>query len=299
MGRGRHPMRPRPPRSRDGREFRYIALFKPFDVLTQFTDASGRPTLKDYVPVPGVYPAGRLDRDSEGLLLLTDDGRLAHRLTDPRFEHPKTYLAQVERVPDPDALEALRRGVELNDGPTRPAEVELLRRPPTLPDRPVPIRFRKNVPTAWLRLVLREGRNRQVRRMTAAVGHPTLRLVRVAIGPILLGDLQPGQWRDLDADERDRAAAARPGPLEFPPRACKLEYSKDQTRRVPTAANRVQRRHDDARRVARSLDDGQPSPSPQVPDAGGVPQAARAEAGPGVHRRAESRPRPCHRRSIA
>jgi 23S rRNA pseudouridine2457 synthase len=151
--------------------------------------------------VPGVYPVGRLDRDSEGLLLLTDDGRLAHRLTDPRFEHPRTYLVQVERVPAPEALEALRRGVVLNDGPTRPAEVELLDEPPALPDRPVPIRFRKNVPTAWLRLTIREGRNRQVRRMTAAVGHPTLRLVRVAIGPIVLDDLRPGQWRDLTPDE--------------------------------------------------------------------------------------------------
>jgi 23S rRNA pseudouridine2457 synthase len=149
-----------------------------------------------------VYPVGRLDRDSEGLLLLTDDGQLAHRLTDPRFEHPKTYLAQVERLPGPEALEVLRRGVELSDGRTRPAEIELLTEPPTLPDRPVPIRFRKNVPTAWLRLALREGRNRQVRRMTAAVGHPTLRLVRVGVGPILLGDLAPGQWRDLTPDER-------------------------------------------------------------------------------------------------
>ena len=149
-----------------------------------------------------MYPVGRLDRDSEGLLLLTDDGRLAHRLTDPRFEHPKIYLAQVERLPGPEALEVLRRGVELSDGRTRPAEIEVLAGPPSLPDRPVPIRFRKNVPTAWLRLVLREGRNRQVRRMTAAVGHPTLRLVRVGVGPILLGDLAPGAWRDLTPDER-------------------------------------------------------------------------------------------------
>jgi 23S rRNA pseudouridine2457 synthase len=181
---------------------RYLALFKPYDVLTQFTDASGRATLKDFVPVPGVYPVGRLDRDSEGLLLLTDDGRLAHRLTDPRFAHPRTYLVQVERVPAPEALDALRRGVILKDGPTRRAEVALLAERPPLPDRPVPIRFRKNVPTAWLRLTLREGRNRQVRRMTAAVGHPTLRLVRVAIGPVVLGDLAPGQWRELSAEER-------------------------------------------------------------------------------------------------
>jgi len=157
--------------------------------------------LKDYVPVPGVYPVGRLDRDSEGLLLLTDDGPLAHRLTDPRHEHPKTYLAQVEKAPGKEALEALRRGITLADGPTRPAEAEWLSEEPDLPERPVPIRFRKNVPTAWLRLVLREGRNRQVRRMTAAVGHPTLRLVRVAVGPILLGDLRPGEWRDLTPEE--------------------------------------------------------------------------------------------------
>ena len=134
--------------------------------------------------------------------MLTDDGGLAHRLTDPRFEHPKTYMVQVERVPEPPALEALRRGVMLKEGRARPAEAELLTEAPPLPDRPVPIRFRKNVPTAWLRLVLREGRNRQVRRMTAAVGHPTLRLVRVAIGPIVLGDLAPGQWAELTGAER-------------------------------------------------------------------------------------------------
>jgi len=181
---------------------RTIAFFKPYDVLTQFTDESGRATLKRFIPLPGLYPVGRLDRDSEGLLLLTDDGRLAHRLTDPRHEHPKTYLAQVERVPTAEAVEALRRGVVLNDGPTRPAGAELLDGPPDLPERPVPIRFRKNVPTAWLRLTIREGRNRQVRRMTAAVGFPTLRLVREAVGPIRLGDLAPGEWRDLTADER-------------------------------------------------------------------------------------------------
>jgi pseudouridine synthase len=181
--------------------FRYIALFKPYDVVCQFSDDIGRLTLKDYVPIPGIYPVGRLDRDSEGLLLLTDDGRLAHRLTDPRFEHPKTYLVQVERTPDHVALEELRRGVVLKDGRTRPAQVELLAQPPALPDRSVPIRFRKNVPTVWLRLTIREGRNRQVRRMTAAVGHPTLRLVRTAIGPITVGELALGQWRELNAHE--------------------------------------------------------------------------------------------------
>jgi pseudouridine synthase len=196
---------------RHGRH-RYLAFFKPYDVLCQFSDAEGRATLKDFVRVPGVYSVGRLDRDSEGLLLLTDDGPLAHRLTDPRFEHPKTYLVQVERDPTPEALEALRRGVVLTDGPTRPAEVESLESDPPLPDRPVPIRFRKNVPTAWLRLTLREGRNRQVRRMTAAVGFPTLRLVRVAIGPIELGGLEPGQWRDLKAEELEALFSRRSEP---------------------------------------------------------------------------------------
>jgi 23S rRNA pseudouridine2457 synthase len=181
---------------------RYIALFKPFDVLCQFRDTGGRTTLKAFVPIPGIYPAGRLDRDSEGLVLLTDDGALAHRLTDPRFEHPKTYLVQVERVPDSRVLMVLRQGVPLSDGMTRPADVELLNGSPALPERTVPIRFRKNVPTGWLRLTLREGRNRQVRRMTAAVGHPTLRLVRIAIGPISLGELAPGEWRDLTENER-------------------------------------------------------------------------------------------------
>jgi pseudouridine synthase len=198
---------------------RLIALFKPYDVLSQFTDAEGRATLKAFVPIPGIYPVGRLDRDSEGLILLTDDGALAHRLTDPRYEHPRTYLAQVERIPDDDALEQLRHWVELSDGPTRPVEVDRLADPPELPERAVPIRFRKSVPTAWIRLTLREGRNRQVRRMTAAVGHPTLRLVRVAIGPVSLGQLSPGEWRELSEPERlalqairDQASRARRSP---------------------------------------------------------------------------------------
>jgi 23S rRNA pseudouridine2457 synthase len=170
-------------------------------VLCQFTDGEGRRTLKDYFPIEGLYPVGRLDRDSEGLVLLTDDGPLAHRLTDPRFGHPRTYFAQVERIPAPEAIERLRRGVMLSDGPTRPADVEFQPDPVELPERPVPIRFRKNVPTAWLQLILREGRNRQVRRMTASVGHPTLRLVRMAIGAVGLNDLAPGEYRELTRDE--------------------------------------------------------------------------------------------------
>lgn len=179
-----------------------IRLWKPYLVLSKFTDAAGRPTLADYVDVPGVYPAGRLDYDSEGLLILTDSGALSARLTDPRYAHPRTYLVQVERIPDEAALRALRQGVLLRDGLTRPAEVALLAEPPDLPPRPVPIRYRTSVPDCWLRLTITEGRNRQVRRMTAAVGHPTLRLVRWAVGPITLEGLQPGQWRDLTAAEQ-------------------------------------------------------------------------------------------------
>lgn len=181
-----------------------ISFNKPYNVLPSFTDPEGRPTLADYIDLPGVYAAGRLDRDSEGLMLLTSDGALAHRITDPAHKLPKIYLVQVERVPDEEALSKLRRGVLLSGKRTRPAEVRMLELEPSLPDRPVPIRFRKNVPTAWLELTLHEGMNRQVRRMTAAVGHPALRLVRIAIGPITLGDLQPGQWRAVTAQELDR-----------------------------------------------------------------------------------------------
>jgi 23S rRNA pseudouridine2457 synthase len=174
-----------------------IALNKPYGVLCQFTDAQGRSTLATFVNEPGVYAAGRLDRDSEGLLLLTDDGALAHRLTDPRHKQPKTYLAQVEGEPDDRALEALRRGIGLNDGRTLPAVAERVAEPDWLWPRDPPIRERRNIPTTWLRLTLREGRNRQVRRMTAAVGFPTLRLIRVRIGNYDLDGLPPGATRRL------------------------------------------------------------------------------------------------------
>lgn len=180
---------------------RYVMLNKPYGVLSQFSGDDPAKTLKGYVTVPDVYPVGRLDQDSEGLLLLTDDGPLSHRLTDPRYEHPKTYLVQVERVPDDAALERLRQGVVIQGMMTRPAEVRLLDDDPELPERAVPIRFRKSVPTAWLEIRLREGRNRQIRRMTAAVGHPTLRIYRVALGPLSLGELKPGEWRDLTPEE--------------------------------------------------------------------------------------------------
>lgn len=172
-----------------------ILLNKPFGVLCQFTDRAGRPTLADVVPVPGVYPAGRLDHDSEGLVVLTDDGALQARLADPRYHVEKTYWAQVEGEPTPESLEWLRRGVTLGDGRTRPARVRRIAEPAGLWPRDPPIRRRAAIPTAWLELVLREGRNRQVRRMTAAVGHPTLRLIRAAVGPYTLGGLQPGEWR--------------------------------------------------------------------------------------------------------
>ena len=181
-----------------------IIFNKPYGVLPCFTDQNGRPTLADAIDVPGVYAAGRLDQDSEGLMILTSDGALAHRITDPKHKLPKIYLAQVERIPSEEALVALRRGVVLSGKRTRPAEVRLLPEEPTLPERPVSIRFRKNVPTAWLEIILYEGMNRQVRRMTAAVGHPTLRLVRTAIGPITLGSLQSGQWRGLTSGELEQ-----------------------------------------------------------------------------------------------
>ena len=173
-----------------------VAFNKPFGVLCQFTDRStpARPTLAGFGLPPAIYPAGRLDFDSEGLLLLTDDGGLAHQLTDPRHKQPKTYWAQVEGEPVQSQLDALREGVLLNDGPTRPAQARRIEAPVLWPRDP-PVRHRKTVPDAWLELVLREGRNRQVRRMTAAVGLPTLRRVRVGVGQIRLDGLAPGQWR--------------------------------------------------------------------------------------------------------
>jgi len=174
-----------------------ILFNKPYGVLSQFTDRgteTARPTLSKFIDVPGVYPAGRLDRDSEGLLLLTDDGRLQARISNPKFKLPKTYLAQVEGGPDEASLDQLRRGTELKDGVTRPAEVERIADPVLWPRDP-PIRVRKTVPDCWLKLTIREGRNRQVRRMTAAIGYPTLRLVRWSIGDWTVEGLLPGEWR--------------------------------------------------------------------------------------------------------
>jgi 23S rRNA pseudouridine2457 synthase len=197
------------------RVYRYLLFYKPYNVLSQFTDRDGdrsdRGTLKDYIPVPSVYPVGRLDKDSEGLLLLTNNGRLQHQLSHRQYCHPRTYWVQVEGIPDEAALNRLRTGMVIQDYRTRPALVQLLPADPLLPPREPPIRFRKTVPTSWLEITLTEGRNRQVRRMTAAVGLPTLRLVRVAIGlagakhttQLCLDSLEPGQWRDLTPSELD------------------------------------------------------------------------------------------------
>jgi 23S rRNA pseudouridine2457 synthase len=177
---------------------RLILFNKPYGVLSQFTDKGSpteRQTLSDFIDIPGVYPAGRLDRDSEGLLILTDDGKLQSRISDPKHKMSKTYFAQVEGEAEDEALNKLRAGVELKDGVTRPAEVEHIAEPELWPRDP-PIRVRKTVPDCWLKLTIGEGKNRQVRRMTAAVGLPTLRLVRWQVGDWLLDDLKPGEWRD-------------------------------------------------------------------------------------------------------
>lgn len=194
----------------------FIRFNKPYDVLSQFTDRgsadSPRATLSDHIDLPGVYPAGRLDRDSEGLMLLTDDGRLQARIADPRHKLAKTYWVQVEGIPDAAALKALSEGVALKDGLTRPARARTMAEPPGLWPRNPPIRERKSVPDSWIELTIREGRNRQVRRMTAAVGHPTLRLIRARIGDWTLDGLAPGEWQSLPMP------AARSAPPKGRPR---------------------------------------------------------------------------------
>ena len=188
---------------------RVLLLNKPFGVLTKFTDGDGRPTLADHIDVPHVYPCGRLDKDSEGLLVLTDDGALQHQLSHPSFEKEKGYWVQVERAPSEDALGELAAGVLLKGKRTKPAKVREIQQPALLWEREPPVRFRKSVPTAWLDLRITEGMNRQVRRMTAAVGHPTLRLIRYAVGPYELGDLALGQWRDAEPPARVAAPPRR------------------------------------------------------------------------------------------
>ncbi|NJL45224.1 MAG: pseudouridine synthase [Leptolyngbyaceae cyanobacterium SM2_3_12] len=190
--------------SRSG--YRYLVFYKPYDVLSQFSDGvpgrASRRTLKDFIPVADVYPVGRLDRDSEGLMLLTNHGRVQHRLSDPRYGHPRTYWVQVEGIPPQAALTQLGQGVTIKGYRTRPCTACLLSPEPVLPPRVPPIRDRRSIPTTWLAITLCEGKNRQVRRMTAAVGYPTLRLVRVAIAHLELGPLKPGEWRDITDSER-------------------------------------------------------------------------------------------------
>lgn len=176
-----------------------LLLNKPYGVICQFSPSGDRPTLKDFMPISGVYPAGRLDTDSEGLVVLTDDGALQHRITDPRHKLPKTYLVQVEGMPDEPALALLRNGIQLNDYRAKPAEVAIVDSPPWLWPRVPPIRVRQHIPTTWLQLTLREGRNRQVRRMTAAAGFPTLRLIRYSIGTWTLDGIAPGQWKHVES----------------------------------------------------------------------------------------------------
>jgi 23S rRNA pseudouridine2457 synthase len=188
-----------------------IVLFnKPFDVLCQFSPGANRPTLRDFLPDRDIYPAGRLDADSEGLVVLTSDGRLQHRISDPRHKLPKVYWVEVEGLPEETALSRLRRGVKLADGTTRPAQVRLSPAPSWLWPRVPPVRFRRHIPTSWLHIVITEGRNRQVRRMTAAVGYPTLRLIRYAVGDWTIAALAPGQWRKVEvtrafSDDNGRA----------------------------------------------------------------------------------------------
>ncbi|HEY9646410.1 MAG TPA: pseudouridine synthase, partial [Chroococcidiopsis sp.] len=219
---------------------RYLLFHKPYDVLTQFSDprhsdlaATERDrqtrTLKDFIPVPDVYPVGRLDRDSEGLLLLTSNGRLQHWLTDPKFQHPRTYWVQVEHIPTDRDLEPLRQGIPIQTYRTRPAIARLLTDQPSLPPRHPPIRVRQSIPTAWLELTLTEGRNRQVRRMTAAIGFPTLRLVRVAIAHLRLEGLEPGQWRDLTDAELE--PLLRPTPPPAPRRTRPQSFNSQSARR--------------------------------------------------------------------
>lgn len=228
---------------------RYLLVNKPYEVLPQFTDEAGRVTLKQFVQVPEVYPVGRLDYDSEGLMLLTDDKQLQFRLSEPRYKVPKTYWVQVEGEPTEEALEQLRRGVQIKDGFTSPAEVTLLPEPPAdLWERSKPVRFRANIPTSWLELTISEGMNRQVRKMTAAVGFPTLRLVRAGIASLTLKNLAPGKWRELSSAEvqelKGLTAAALPG--EVAPRRSKNFVPYDPNYEQKVAAEKAAR----ARRAA-------------------------------------------------
>ncbi|PHS70242.1 MAG: pseudouridine synthase [Methylophaga sp.] len=221
-----------------------IIVNKPYNVLTQFTDDAGRQTLKDFVNVANVYPAGRLDRDSEGLVLLTDSGQLQHLITDPAHKLEKTYWVQIENIPDESALENLRQGIELKDGFTRPAKARLIS-PPDIWPRDPPIRQRQSIPTQWLELKITEGKNRQIRRMTAAIGHPTLRLIRYAIGPWTINDLTSGQWRQVSVSTSMLAMIKSADDLD----------TKNNRRR----GHRTKKSLSDSRRRNRRQNDAQPT----------------------------------------